>query len=185
MARSRKRPRYAGILAKPIEIPSLGALLLDESISGSDPQDRRRQYVMRELMARQWALFRHYDLEPHNDNAMLLVFKLACDWVPGFQVGGRRRGRPRGSRKGAAPSPLGLFFDVEQVRRAQPSVTALHALRQLQKTKRYRGRTLNSLRAHYREGARFGRKLLAVGAFIPGWEQRVFDDFVGGGRDEK
>lgn len=164
----RRKPKYTGLLAKPINIPSAARFVLVEGLKGSDLESLRQQYVMREMLGRMDALYAHYDLEPGQDNAFWLAFKLACDWVPGFQVGGRPRGRPIGRTKGGAPAPLRLFFDAEKMRRAQPSLTITKALEQLKTTMRYRGRGITSLRAHYREGALLGRPLLAVCESIPG-----------------
>jgi hypothetical protein len=139
--------RYEGPLAKPILLPWLDVCLGEQS----------EEFVFEKRTLKLQLLFKLYGIEERSSNAWMdLAWVLACNHVPGMQVG-QLVVRGKRGRKPSWKSGLGreLLREVDALRSTE-NMELDEALEELRadKTKGWKKFTLNNLRPRYREAAR-------------------------------
>lgn len=154
--RSRRRPRFTGILAKPMAPPRPPPEYLSEEEALAVWFQQREDYLHAETMKRIAALLVRYDIdeEGRQPDAVLLDLVLALVEefdVPGFRIAGDRPtgGRPRTWTFGAEAR---LLYLVADARTRNPRLSARGAcMRLVAPGRQYSGQRGESLLRKYQE----------------------------------
>jgi hypothetical protein len=112
MAPKRTSPKFSGLLAEPISMPSSGGLL------GHLDEEERRSHAFGQQFDKLFLLLDHYGIDRKNKNCwIILSLCLGEEYVPGMRVESSPRSRPGRKRTWKAGMGFDLLRDVEAVRK--------------------------------------------------------------------
>jgi len=159
----KRKPKFAGLLNEPV-VPKLPEFECSDQLS-----------------QRVSALYEHYGLDQASQGAEIkLVLRLACDFVPGFEIlTGPKRGKGRPKKWHEFKSPE-LLADVSALKRmGKTALNACRILSQLQRyAPRYGNKTPRTLYRRYQEAKRNWRNGGGLCSLLPEGARSLSEDWL-------